>query len=180
MHGCVLHGFKKFVFAREGESAWNELIKAAGVSGWYIANRAYPDADLKLLIGAAAERWHQPVAALLREFGEALVPTLLGLYGSFLERNWRTLDVLLNTESVIHRTVRMRDPAATPPALRCSRTGDSTVEIEYSSPRRLCAVADGICHGIAAHYGEQVDVTQPRCMERGDASCTIVVRVFGP
>jgi Haem-NO-binding len=178
MHGSLMHGFKKFVLARGGEDAWSDLSQRAGVPGWYLTNQIYADSDFRALVDATATSWSRPVATVLEEFGEAVVPTLLGLYGAFLERNWRTLDVLLNVEGVIHRTVRMRDRNAAPPFLRSSRLNDDGVQIEYTSARRLCAIAVGICRGVAAHYGDRISVTQPTCRERGDQSCRLVVRLL--
>jgi hypothetical protein len=111
------------------------------------------------------------------EFGETLAPILLGLYQAFVDPAWRTLDLLMNTETVIHRTVRLRDPLAEPPALRVERVAPDEVHIQYTSSRRLCAIAEGLCRGVAAHYGERITVHQPRCMDRGDPACHLVVRL---
>jgi len=177
MHGSLLHGFKQFVLARHGREAWNDVVQAAKVDGWYVATQVYPDKELVGLVEATATRVRSPVPAVLEEFGAAIVPTLVGLYGAFVDPEWRTLDLLVNTESMIHKAIRLRDPAAKPPRLRSQRVSDREVHIEYASKRRLCALAIGICKGVAAHYGETVTVEQPECMERGSPSCRLVVRL---
>jgi hypothetical protein len=50
MHGSLLHGFKRFVVAREGEAGWEGLVREAGVSGWYFTNQIYPDEELGALL----------------------------------------------------------------------------------------------------------------------------------
>ncbi len=129
------------------------------------------------LVRATAARQGRQVPVVLEDFGVALVPTLMSLYKAFIIDSWRTLDVLLNVEDVIHRTVRMRDREARPPHLRPRRVSADEVHIEYASKRRLCAVAIGICRGLAAYYGEGVVIEQPECMEKGASACRIVVRL---
>ncbi len=180
MHGSVLHGFKQFVVARDGKDAWEAIVQAAGARGWYYSTEVYTDEEMGALVHATAAREARPVAQLLEDFGAALVPTLLQLYGSFVAPGWRTLDLLLNTERVIHRAIRISDPTASPPQLKPRRVSDEEVHIEYTSARRLCAVAVGICQGVAAHYGEHIVIEQPRCMLRGGATCLLVVRLMPP
>jgi hypothetical protein len=175
MHGSLLHGFKQFAMARGGAAGWDEIARVAGVPGWFKSSERYPDEELKALVAAAAAAWDRSASVILEEFGEALVPTLLGLYGAFVAPEWRTLDVLTNVEVVIHRTVRMRDPVASPPRLQSRRVSEREVQIEYDSDRRLCAMAVGICKGVARHFNEMIAITQPTCMERGDAVCRLVV-----
>jgi len=45
----------------------------------------------------------------------------------------------------------------------------------YTSPRRLCALAEGLIAGAAGHFSERVAVAQPECMRRGDARCVFRV-----
>jgi hypothetical protein len=116
---------------------------------------------------------------LLEEFGEAVAPRLLDLYGGHLRPEWRTLEVLENTEQAIHTLVRLRNPGAAPPALWVSRAGPDRVTIRYASPRRLCAVAKGIVRGLARRHRETVEVTEESCMLRGADACLIGVRRVG-
>jgi hypothetical protein len=173
----VLHGFKQFVRARDGDGGWETVANEAKAVGWYVATQTYPDDELNALVRAAAARWDRPVPMVLEEFGAALVPTLLGLYGSFLEPSWRTLELLMNVETVIHRTVRLRDATASPPELHCRRISNSEIEIDYTSGRRLCGLAVGICRGVAAHFWQSISIVQPECMERGDKMCRLIVNL---
>jgi Haem-NO-binding len=103
------------------------------------------------------------------------VPGLLQTYRAFVKPTWRTLDLVAEVETYIHKAVRLREPDAAPPRLRATRTGPTQVVVHYDSPRRLCALPEGIVAGVAAHYGERVTVHQSTCMARGDPSCTLVV-----
>jgi hypothetical protein len=140
-----------------------------------LTSGTYPDSDVIALVGAASAHTGLAPDDLLRQFGEFLVPGLLQTYRAFVKPTWRTLDLIADVETHIHKAVRLREPDATPPPLRATRTSPTQVVVRYDSQRRLCALAEGIVAGVAAHYGERVDVHQTSCMGRGDASCTLVV-----
>ncbi|MDB4930301.1 MAG: hypothetical protein JWM10_2785 [Myxococcaceae bacterium] len=181
MHGVLLNQFRQFIVEGSGREAWLELTLAAGTGAdAYQISGTYPDEHFAALAAAAARRLGESEAVVLAAFGRFLVPTLLRVYGSLLDPSWRTLDVIARTEETVHRAVRLRDPTASPPVLAARREGDDVVLIDYASPRRLCPVAEGIARGLAEHFGERVEVTQPACMLRGDPRCAIRVRTLPP
>jgi hypothetical protein len=173
MHGSLMHGFKQYVVALHGKEAWDAIIRRAGTGGWYRSIQTYPDEELTALLRATAAYLEKPEAAVLEEYGCEMVPLLLGIYGGFVDPAWRTLDA----EGVIHKTVRLRDRTTEPPRLRTRRISDREVHIEYDSERRLCALAIGICRGVARHYKESITIEQPECMHAGASRCRIVVRL---
>ena len=175
MHGIIFAELKKFVDSALGPAAWPAIAADGGAAHVsYLATETYPDEQLIALVGAAVRRSGIPAPQLLEQFGAFIVPDLLKVFGAFVKREWTALDLLENTESVIHKAVRLGDPKATPPQLRITRSAESQVTIEYSSPRRLCAVAKGIMRGIAAHYREPLVITETTCMHSGARVCTLV------
>ncbi|MFN2628903.1 MAG: V4R domain-containing protein [Gaiellaceae bacterium] len=48
--------------------------------------------------------------------------------------------------------------------------------MDYYSPRKLCAFAEGLLLGAGDHYGETVAIEQPKCMHRGDPRCHLEIR----
>jgi predicted hydrocarbon binding protein len=176
MHGIVHAELRDFATAWLGRDAWSETLSSAGVPGKvYLLSETYPDEEFVALLAALAEATGESPGVLLEQFGAASVPGLLRTYGTFVEPNWRTLDVVEHTEEVIHRTVRMQHAGADPPRLHSERAGPNEVRVLYDSPRRLCAFGVGVIRGIAAHYGEDVRVAQPLCMNQGDTRCEIMV-----
>jgi predicted hydrocarbon binding protein len=177
MHGTIFTELEKFVGARLGDGAWTRLKDAAGIEPGktYEVFSTYPDEEVTALVTTASTTTGIPVPALLEDFGEFIAPDLLEMYWGAIGPEWRTLDVIEHTESTIHTVVRMDHRGATPPYLHATRTGENEVTVLYTSPRRLCAVAKGICRGIAKHYQETIEITDVRCMHRGDADCLMVV-----
>lgn len=178
MHGLIHTALQKYVETSFGVDTWRELLVRAGIEDQiFTPLQSYPDEQIVRLVAEAQALSGTPAASLLEGFGEFLVPTYLSLYGALLKPQWRTLEVLENTEETVHRVVRMRNPGAEPPRLRVRRTADDEVELTYDSARKLCAVARGIARGVAKQFSEALQVTDRSCMLRGDRACVISFRV---
>ncbi len=177
MHGLIFLQLQRFVRHVAGPAAWKGLLQEAGLAGQsYSPVRDYSDDDVLAIVGAASRALNQPAAAIVEAFGEFIAPELIKLYRKIIPAEWKTLDLIENTESVIHTAVRAGNPGATPPPLQCIRTGEDELQILYSSPRQLCVLAKGIVKGLAGHYGEAVTITDTSCMLKGDPLCTIEVK----
>jgi hypothetical protein len=179
MQGFVFIELKKYLATRFGEDAWKAMQgQFAPAGGAYVPGQNYSDAELGAVLRAACENSGLSHEKLLYDFGEFLVPDLLSSYRAFISPEWKTLDLLEYTEVSMHAAVRLRDPQASPPGLKCTRKSPDEVVIEYSSPRRLCPLAKGIIGGIAAYYAEKVLVMESKCMHRGDPLCVLSVRLL--
>jgi hypothetical protein len=135
----------------------------------------YPDDELAAIVAAAVRATATSAPAVLEGFGEFVAPGLITTYRRLIRPEWRTLDVLANTERTI-QVFRLRNPGAEPPLLRCARPTPDRVIITYASVRRLCSFARGIIKEIAGHYGERVEITEATCMHGGAAACILSVR----
>jgi len=177
VHGIIFAELKRYVEARMGVGAWAMLLDEAGLHGQiYLSIRSYDDGDALRLINAAARITEHQVAEILEDFGEFITPSLLNMFGGMMKPEWRTLDFLERVEENIHRVVRMRNPGASPPQISYQRRSKEELVIHYSSQRKLCALARGLIHGVAQHYGEEIRLFEQSCMLRGAPNCTLVVR----
>ena len=179
MHGIIFSELRKYVVAKlGGPDGWDSLTARAKLGDkLYLPTREYPDAEAAALVDAAASMTGADGDRILQDFGEFMVPDLLRLYGALLDPTWRTLDVIEHTEVTIHRVVRLRNPGARPPELRCTRPGPDEVTLLYSSARRMCGVAKGIARGLASHFGDTIDVAESSCMAAGAPECRIAIRL---
>lgn len=177
MHGIIFSELKHYVESKLGPAAWGDLLVTAGIRGKvFLATQTYPDNEIVAIVAAASRLARKGVPALLEDFGEHILPTLLQVYKSFINPRWKALDLLEHTEEAIHKVVRIKNRGATPPQLTCARLSPQEVAITYSSPRNMCGLAKGIIRGIARHYGEKVTISEYSCMHSGAASCLILVR----
>ena len=82
------------------------------------------------------------------------------MYRSLVKPEWKTMELLLNTEETIHRVVRLKNPGADPPRLNFTKTGAQSLQFIYNSPRKLSAVARGIIKGVGNHFGQKVTIKE--------------------
>lgn len=177
MHGIILSELKRFVEARHGAPAWPRLLERAGLpDARYLANETYPDRDAAAIVEAASTMTGVEAQSILEDFGEFVAPHLLEIYGALIRPEWRTLDVILHTERTVHTVVRIRSHGATPPELKCARTGPEEVVLTYDSPRKMCGVAKGIGRGLGKHFQEDIAIFESACMHKGAPACVISFR----
>ena len=91
------------------------------------------------------------------------------MYQKLLQPEWKTLDMLENTELTMHKQVRQEHRENSPPVLEVVRLGLNELMIDYVSARRMSGLAVGIVRGVAAYYDEAdlIDV-QPTTTEEGE------------
>jgi hypothetical protein len=170
MHGTVLTLLKRYIQTQYDHSTWVNLVEAAGLeSGDFSHKEVYPDAYVYALVGRAAEMTGIPAGELHEKFGEYLVPDLMYMYQKYVNPDWRTLEMLENTEHTIHDRVRLQHAENAPPVLSTTRINDNELLINYVSSRRMGGLAVGIVRGLATYFDEadRIDV-MPTMSEDGE------------
>ena len=176
VYGIMFSQLKRFVDETLAPVAWDDLFHEARLQPTtYLITESYPDSDLVALVEAGARLAERPQADLLRELGAFVAPRLIQMYQSLIDPEWDAMDLIEHTQKNIHRVISFRDPQATPPYIECTRAGPDSVTIEYSSPRRLCHLAEGIVMGIGRHYGDRLSLRHVQCMHENASKCVIVV-----
>lgn len=177
MNGIVFIEIGKFAQSRLGPQTWRDAVAAAGIPAhMYYRVADYPDDEALALLSALAARLQEPLQSVLESLGEFIVPDLLRMSRYWVKPEWKTLDLIENTEHTIHETLRQEGSQTNPPRLRSRRTGPGEVVVTYDSPRRMCSLAKGIIAGVARHYGETVTISEPSCMLKGAAHCELIIK----
>jgi predicted hydrocarbon binding protein len=180
MHGIIFIELMKMVERFFGQLAWNAVLRDAGLeSKIYMPMGHYPDSDAGEIISAIAMRADEDVKTVMEDFGEFIVPDLMSLYRPIIQPEWGLLELLENTDRVIHRALRRRSSGAFPPALRVVRTGEEVL-ITYSSARPMCGISIGVIRGLSKHYSEPIALEELTCMLHGADACRIAVRRASP
>lgn len=157
-----------------GPAAWDQLLDETGLAGVYAALGTYPDAEFVRLIDGGAHLANCSRDDMLRLFGKAAFPRLADRYPKFLHGISDARTLLLSVNRVVHMEVRKLYTGAGCPHLRFA-IAPKKLRIGYTSPRRLCALAEGLILGAAHHFGEQIELHHPECVHRGDAACRMDV-----
>jgi tRNA A-37 threonylcarbamoyl transferase component Bud32 len=181
VHGLIFFYIQKFADeASKGNTSWDAVRSSVTTTtNKYLPSGVYPDADAVQLLQSIAQSAGRTLPKILEQFGEFLAPHLVRVAGTHINPSWRTLDLIENTESIIHAMIRSANPGAAPPVLETVRQSPNELHLVYSSARRLCPLALGLMRGMAKHYGEEVSIEEPSCMLRGDPFCSFVVQSQG-
>jgi hypothetical protein len=174
MHGIIFASLHDYARDRLGAEATTEIF--AGRT--YAMSETHPDSELFQLLEQTARQRNAPIDELLRDFGDFTAQkTFARLYPAFYEIAGGTRAFLLGIEDRIHELVRATIPDAKPPALLVRPNGHDGVRIDYSSPRRLCRLLEGLLIGTGHHYGEQVSISETACMHTGAPACRFEILI---
>ena len=176
VYGVIFDELEKFVVQEIGQTGLSRIHNLTGRGDHsYELGRTYPDDELGVIVRGMVDATGRPAEQIVEEFGTAMVPGLLEVYGFLVNPRWSFIEFLLNTEDVIHRGVKLHTPNAKPPQLQVDRVGPESVVVTYRSRRTLCPLAKGIIRGAAAHYRVAITLSEASCMLRGDPECQITV-----
>ena len=176
MHGILFKGLKDFVVEGYDEATWDRIRAEAGVDRrQYTPVTSYPDEELYALVEAAVAVSGREQSELLRAYGRFLVPTLLEMYGVFVDDAWIGAELVVNVETAIHRALRRGTSLEyDPPEITAERVDDDVVVVRYRSDRGLCDVGIGLLEGIGDYHDESIDAYERRCLHEGDSECLLV------
>jgi hypothetical protein len=180
MHGRIFWQIREYAEAKYGGGGWDRLLKLAGLQDRIYLPQPYPDSEAIALLTAASTMSKKSLPAVLEDFGEFTVPSLLTMYGHVIKPEWRSLDVIEHAESAAHGLVRRDQPGSAPPFLRTRRIGLHEVLLIYNSPRKLCAFAVGVGIGLGKYFEEAVIARHQMCMHEGADRCEIKFQILRP
>ncbi len=175
MHGIVFAALRDFLAAHLDQERADHVFAERTP---YLLSQTYADEEFLDLFERARSLADEPPDDFLRAFGAFTgATTFARLYPAFYEVAGGTRTFLLTIESRIHELVRATIPNAAPPRLRVEDAGDDAVRIVYDSPRQLCRFLEGLVAGTALYFDETADITEERCMRRGDSACVFLVEL---
>ncbi|MEM7002106.1 MAG: heme NO-binding domain-containing protein [Pseudomonadota bacterium] len=173
MKGVVFNLLNEMVEEGFGLAAWDTILERAGTEGIYVATDTYADEELVALVGAASELTGIPALELTRSFGEFMIPRFVESYNVFFANHDNLRDFLLTVDQVVHVEVRKLYPEAALPEFQYDADDGGSLTLHYRSPRKLCALAEGLIHGAAAHFGADYQLTHDVCMHNGADHCRL-------
>jgi len=125
MHGLILVQLQKFAQQTIGPQQWREASAKAGLNHQtFSAGSVYEDSQAIEQIALASSILGIPVDQVVESFGIFLSKELIRLYQRVIKPEWKTLDIIENTETFIHSAVRAGNPGAVPPVLDAIRISD--------------------------------------------------------
>ena len=173
MKGIIFNLAEEVVRNAHGEDAWDAVLDGAGLEGAWTVLGDYPDEQLSRVVASAAQLLGVDEQAVLRLVAVGSMPLLAQRYPHFFTPHKDARHFVLTLNDMIHPEVLKLYPGATPPSFGFAESGENAFTLSYSSPRHLCALAEGFVQGAADYYGQSVVLSQPSCMLNGDDHCLI-------
>ena len=156
LHGSIVVLLKKFIDHSLPAGSWGQLLAKTHLGHYsFELTKAYHFESIMSIIKAASETTGLSAEQLIERFGEYMVPHLFQWYRHYLQPEWKTYEILLKTEDVMHGAVRKLNSTAHPPVINVSKISDELLIINYLSKRKMSSLTVGIINGIAKYYGEQ-------------------------
>ena len=177
MKGVVFNLLEEMVEQNFGIAVWDSLLEATNQDGIYVSTETYPDDMLVALVVAAHEKSGIPVNDLVRSFGEFTFPRFYEKNRQFFKPGMNLKDFLLTVDRVIHVEVRKLHPGAILPQFDYVDEADNELTMIYSSPRKMCMLAEGLITGAAKHFDTEYTLEHSQCMHDGADNCRLHLKM---
>ncbi len=173
MQGIIFNALAEFVEETAGLEAWNDILEDSQVAsgGAYTSGGTYPDEEIVALAVAICDKLGLELNDGLRAFGQYLFGFLLERGPVQIKSYADTQTMLSELDSVVHTEVKRVHPDAYTPFFEYQPSDTTSGELVYRSKRKLCAVAEGLLAGAAAHYGQSVAMKHTHCVHKGEEDC---------
>lgn len=160
MLGMVFTEFVEMVEESFSPELADDLLVSANLShgGAYTAVGYYDFSEMLTLVTLLSERTGLPVPELLETFGRYLFHRLADGHQSMMKDQTDLFQLLSHLDDHIHPEVNKLYTDAKLPSFRVVTQTDSSIELDYTSERRLEALATGLIHGAAEYFNQPVTV----------------------
>ncbi|MFK7733304.1 MAG: heme NO-binding domain-containing protein, partial [Pseudomonadales bacterium] len=136
--------------------------------------------ELFALVTAAEKATGIPAKELVHKFGVYMLPHFVTNYPIFFEGQTSLKEFLLTVDEVIHVEVRKLYPDAGLPEFAYENREDNELVMLYSSPRKLCALAEGLIEGSAKHFKQTCLIKHDICMHNDSDHCRFELQISEP
>jgi len=169
MKGIVFTEFLEMVEDRFGFSIVDQIIEGSDLSsgGVYTAVGTYDSSEMFSLVGQLSARSGIPVSELLRVYGQHLFTRFASGYGHFFSKVEDSFQFLEQIENYIHIEVRKLYPDAELPHIHTQRLNANTLELFYTSERKMGHFALGLIEGCGLHYSENYSISMENVNQSG-------------
>jgi hypothetical protein len=177
MKGVVFIAFNQMVEDHVGIDTWERLLNEVmpKSDGIYTSVEEYPDSELFNMVGALSKITDVPAPSLIEQFGAYMFDVLNSKHPIFTEQQADFFSFIKSIDGVIHKEVRKLYDTPSLPSLDCEQIDEHNLNIKYTSPRKLCFLAEGLIRGAAKHYDVDYSLQHDTCMHNGSDHCSITL-----
>ncbi|MFA5985207.1 MAG: heme NO-binding domain-containing protein [Methylococcaceae bacterium] len=160
MKGIVFTEFLDFVKVRYSDDTVDDIIEASALAsgGAYTSVGTYDHNELIQLCHELSKQTGVNIEDLIKDFGVKLSHVFAKNYAVFFSRCSHYFDFLESIEAHIHKEVRKLYPDAELPTFSIIERSRSRLIMDYSSPRQMSILAQGLLAGTASQFNVNVIV----------------------
>lgn len=171
--GVIFNVLEDLVVETAGMNVWNDILNTCHSDGVYTSAESYPDEELFLLVGEICKALKLDSATVIATFGEFLFHQLDQRHPDFVNNCSDLPSFLKSVDSVIHNEVHKLYDNPHLPRFHYANISSNSMTLLYTSPRKLCILAEGLIRGAAKRYNSSVSIKHPVCMHHGAEHCEL-------
>jgi len=178
MKGIIFNVLEDMVVEKFGMPVWNNLLqKHAPPDRVYVSAKHYDENELFAMANEVAEILAIPLQDVVKAFGHYLFKGLADRHLSVVDNFPDFTSLVMGIHDVIHVEVNKlyQDPAL--PSISCQLKTPHSIEMCYSSPRKLCFCAEGLLFGAAEYFKQTISISHDSCMHNGASHCILNVEI---
>jgi hypothetical protein len=160
MKGIIFNALESFVDQNFGEETFDRILEKnlPEISEPFVGPKTYPDQYLFSIIALILEKYQLDSEETIRQFGEFLFGLLAKKYPHFMQDFVHPKEFILTIHNVIHVEVKKLFPEAITPDFSFKELKNGSLEVTYSSPRKLYSLAEGLLIGSAKHFQTEMKI----------------------
>jgi Haem-NO-binding len=169
MKGVIFTEFLDLVEQNFGYETVDTILQKSTLStnGSYSAIGTYPHSEIFQLINNLSEEKNIPIEILLRLFGKHVFSVLMKSFPNHMRHISHTFQLLESIENHIHVEVRKLYSDAELPHFQVTRIDENTIEMIYTSKRKMADLAVGLIEGCLYHFNEKGTVQKANLNDEG-------------
>jgi predicted hydrocarbon binding protein len=175
MKGVIFNLLESFVIDSFGEEKYEDILYGTDLktSDPFVDAGMYPDEDFLALVKTTCDKLGITVDQGCRAFGRYCFPKLVGLYPVFLDGISDARSFIKIVDGVIHVEVLKLYSDAELPSFKFEKSSPKTLNMKYTSSKKLCQFMQGIIEGCADFFNEEVKIRQSACYNTGHDHCML-------
>lgn len=177
MKGIFFVQLQQYIAEHSEPDQWRQILQQADIfeRKLYFSTHQYDDEEFFRIIKEAVRILGMSPEKFLNEFGTYVSGNFLKLWQPVIKPEWKTLDLLQHVQEFNFNLLQAGDNPAMSGKFVSKRVDPHTVNIEYSSPRKMCPFFKGLVKGISEIYQENIDIQETNCALKGHPHCHYVV-----
>jgi len=169
MKGVVFTELIEMIENEFGLAVLDQVIEEAELEtkGAYTTVGNYPDSELHSILNALGKIKGLSTKEMLMGFSNCFFHMLSKQYVGYFEAHKSSFDFLATLDHYIHPEAIKLYPDATTPGFSPKRIDENTLELIYTSERKLPILARGLINQTVDYYNEDVEIKEELIEEDG-------------